>query len=201
MNTGKTENHIRMQFEPTLIARFFSQILSKGVRCGACLPCGIKELLCEQIGLPPAYVDDRVQTVFLNGKPVDDLDTAVVVFDDSVALSAAMPGLLGAILRKDGYYAAMRREITHRSECAAAGTGDGFVTVKLFNLTVREVGPLLLEYGIWLAPSELGDFLHDGAEALQEACQKVTLDGNDTQLAALPEKLSAAELVFLQVNR
>lgn len=190
-----------MQFEATQIARFFSQVLTKGVRCGACLPCGLKELLCEQIGLPPAYVDDRVQTVFLNGKPVDDLDTAVVVSNDSVALSAAMPGLIGAILRKDGYYAAMRREITHSGECAATGTGDGFVTVKLFNLTVREVGPLLLEYGIWLAPSELGDLLHDGAEALQGACQKVTLDGNDTPLASLPEKLSAAEFVFLQINR
>jgi len=35
---------------------------------------------------------------------------------------------------------------------------------------------------------------------LQGACQRVTLDGNDTQLAALPEKLSAAEFIFLQIN-
>ena len=96
------ERQLKIRIEPSLIGRFFSQILSKGVRCRTCLPCPLKELLCDQIGLPAEYVENRVQAVFLNGKPVDDVDTAQVAANDTIALSAAMPGLLGAVLRKGG---------------------------------------------------------------------------------------------------
>ena len=201
MNSIKLENHVQMRMEPGRIAQFFSQLLSQGVRCGACLECGLKELLCQQIGLPTEYVDQRIQTVFINGSPVDDLDTAVVKPEDAIAMSAAMPGLLGAMLRKGGYYAALRKEITHRSECAASGSGDGFVTIKFFNLTVREVGPLVLEYGIWLKPEELQDLLRSYSDEMQKACSKVSLDGNAIDLNTLPECLASDALIFLQINR
>lgn len=201
MKSNKSNYHVQLQMEPGQIARFFSSLFSRGTRCGACLECGLKELLCDQIGLSAEYVDQRIQTVFLNGSPVDDLEAAVVKADDAIALSAAMPGLLGAVLRKDGFFAGLRKDITHRSECAASETGDGFVTVKLFNLTVHEVGPLLLEYGIWLKSEELNDLLRSYPDEMQKACSKVRLDGNAIDLDVLPESLATDALIFLQVNR
>ena len=201
MSSNKLKNHVQMQIEPGGVARFFSSLLSRGVLCGACLDSGLKELLSDQIGLPAEYVEKRIQTVFLNGSPVDDLEAAVVKAGDTIALSAAMPGLLGAVLRKDGFFAGLRKEITHRSECAVSEAGDGFVTIKLFNLTVREVGPLVLEYGIWLKSAELQDLLGSYPDEIQRACSEVRLDGNAIDLQMLKGRLSFEELIFLQVNR
>ena len=194
------QKQLTFRIEPSLIGRFFSQVLSKGVRCRTCLPCPLKELLCEQIGLPPEYVEDRVQTVFLNGKPVDDVDTAQVATNDTIALSAAMPGLLGAVLRKGGYYSAMRQDITYERACTVAGTKDGMVVIKLFNLTVREAGPLLLQHGVWLDASELAELLEIDTDEWQAACQEVRLDEQDVDLAQLPDLVSSDDEVLLQVN-
>jgi hypothetical protein len=194
------ERQINIRIEPSLIGRFFSQILSKGVRCRACVPCPLKELLCDQIGLPSEYVENRIQTVFLNGKPVDDVDTAQVAANDTIALSAAMPGLLGAVLRKGGYYSAMRQDITYERECTVAGTKDGMVVIKLFNLTVPEAGPLLLQHGIWLDASELAELLDIGTDEWQVACQEVRLDEQYVNLDQLPDLMSSGDQVFLQVN-
>ena len=62
-----------------------------------------------------------------------------------LALSAAMPGLVGATLRRGGTYAAMRAAITRAAERgAAAAREEPLVRVKLFNLLIDELGPLLL---------------------------------------------------------
>ena len=68
------------------------------------------------LGLSPEYVDKRIQTLFLNGKAIDNPDTALLKEDSTLALSAAMPGLLGATLRKGSYYARMRNEISYQEQ-------------------------------------------------------------------------------------
>lgn len=54
------------------------------------------------LGLPHFYVEERIQTLLLNGLAVDDPDTAVLESGARLALSAAMPGVLGATLRRGG---------------------------------------------------------------------------------------------------
>ncbi|MCP4349944.1 MAG: endonuclease/exonuclease/phosphatase family protein [Desulfobacterales bacterium] len=55
--------------------------------------CSIRSLLCKQTDVASDYVDERISTVFLDGKPVDDVDSAIVKNGSVLALSAAMPGL------------------------------------------------------------------------------------------------------------
>ena len=88
------------------------QLFGKGVGINAETGCTVKQLLCDQVGIAADYLSDRVQTIFLNGRPVDDEAKAVVHNGDVLALSAAMPGLVGTILRKGGHLAAMRASLS-----------------------------------------------------------------------------------------
>jgi hypothetical protein len=66
-----------------------------------------------------------------------------------------MPGLMGAMLRRGGYYAPMRSGITHRDDAAPQGIAQGRITVKLFGMAVRELGLQLLERGIEVGAGDL----------------------------------------------
>ena len=112
-------------------------------------------MLCGQCGVPEHYLDHRIQTVFLNGKAVDNVDDSIVSDGAALALSAAMPGLAGATLRKGGRYAAMRRQISHRSAASCAAGGEGLVVIKLFNMILRELGPRFLSLGIRVRGEDL----------------------------------------------
>jgi len=78
----------------------FFQFLQRGFRVRAQVGCTIKSMLCRQFGLDPVYVEERIKTVFMDGKAVDDMDSAVIKDSSTLALSAAMPGLVGATFRR-----------------------------------------------------------------------------------------------------
>ncbi|ETR67301.1 MAG: hypothetical protein OMM_11748 [Candidatus Magnetoglobus multicellularis str. Araruama] len=82
----------------------FSFILQEGF--GITIQSGstLKQLLCDQCNIPSDYIDRRIKTAFLNQKPVDNFDTVIVNDQDSLGLSGAMPGLVGATFRKNAYY-------------------------------------------------------------------------------------------------
>lgn len=137
----------------------FLPLLQQGVEVQLTAQQTVRELLCQELNLDPAYVETRIQTIFLDGKPVDDLDRSRVPLGATLALSAAMPGLVGAILRRGSYYAAMRREITHREAERLSPTAVGLIKLKLFNLLAAELGPALLARGIWLSRDQWRQFL------------------------------------------
>ena len=118
-------------------------------------------MLREVFGLTDEYIETRIQTVFLDGKPVDDIDTALVRDGATLALAPAMPGLMGAMLRRGGYYAPMRSGITHRGDAAPRGIGEGRITVKLFGMALRELGPKLLERGIEVDSGDLAQIVRE----------------------------------------
>ena len=78
----------------------FVGLLNAGFMINVRVGESVRTLLCDRIGLDQSYFDERIQTLFLNSKPVDDPATAVVKDNAILALSAAMPGLVGATFRK-----------------------------------------------------------------------------------------------------
>jgi len=147
--------------------------------------CNIRTILCQHLGLTPDYLENRIQTIFLNGKPVDEVDATIVGDGATLALSAAMPGLVGATMRKGGYYAALRGAITHREAKRATPEANCLVRLKLFNLLTREVGPLLLEKGIWFESAVLEDFFRTRPEDFWPGFLAVSLNGKELDLTAL----------------
>jgi len=129
----------------------FSPLLQRGVFCPLAARCSVQDFLTGQLGIDPAYVRDRIATVFVDGSVVDDLETATLRPGSTLTLSAAMPGLVGATLRKGGFYSAMRSEISWKADDTVRQRLDGppdTIRLKLFNTVLREIGPTLLVRGV-----------------------------------------------------
>ncbi len=191
---------IRLQLDPAIIPPCFTPLFSRGVRVGACLECSVKELVCGQLGVPEDYLENRVQTIFLNGHAVDDTGRATVGDGATIALSAAMPGLAGAVLRKGGVLAALRPDITYQNQGPVQETCQGRVILKLFNMTSREVGPLLLAVGIWIDGAGLREIFDRCGELLRQGCRRVQWDGSSIGFDELTARLEDDDTFLLQVN-
>jgi hypothetical protein len=188
-----------LHLEESMIPSFF-QLLQKGFGVKTQAGYSIKSFLCEQLGLSPEYVEKRIQTLFLDGKPVDDKDAATIRDGSTLALSAAMPGLVGAVLRSGGFFASMRSTISHREETEVERPQEGLVSVKLFNILLREIGPAFLEKGIWIHGKDLQDFIDGKLDDFSTGCKKAILDGNEVDLKTLSEIKWADRKVLLLVT-
>ena len=148
--------------------------------------CSVRELLCGQMGVPPDYLDTRIQTIFLNSKPVDDPDTATVTPGATLALSAAMPGLVGAIFRRGSYYAVLRSRVPGAGpNDDPAASRQGHVLLKLFNMVQQELGPEFLRRGIRIHGAALADLLRRSADTLRAGILAAEMDGTPTAPARL----------------
>jgi len=186
--------------EPKLFEKFL-QLLQKGVKVKARVGSTVRSFLCEDLGVSPEYVDKRIQTLFLNGKAIDNPDTALLKEDSTLALSAAMPGLLGATLRKGSYYARMRNEITYQEQSQGIAVHEGLVLLKLFNLLPAEMGPAILERGIWLKGEDLNHFLKELSNELVGKCTEAIVDGHTVNLKNFIQEDLNCEVVLLKVKR
>lgn len=136
----------------------FFPLLQRGVTINAPSGRSVRQLLCEELGIADDYVTGRITTIFLDNRPLDDLDS--MVRDGArLTLSAAMPGLVGATMRRSGFYAAFRAGITHTDNGGAPTSASSAITLKLFNLLLPELGPLVLSRGILLQRHELDQLL------------------------------------------
>ncbi len=138
----------------------------------------IKSLLCGNFNVEEDYLEGRIQTIFLDGKPVDDVDKALVDHGSVLALSAAMPGLVGSTFRRDGVLAAFRSSITHQQGERGPNGHEGVaVWIKLFNLLVNEMGPQFLKSGIIVKREDIRSVLEDRSHTLAPVTRSVELDG------------------------
>jgi hypothetical protein len=176
--------HLNVTIDDALIPLFFP-LLGKGFKINATLGCSIRDFLCRQLGLSAEYLEDRIQTVFLNGKAVDDLDAAPLNLESVLALSGAMPGLAGATLRRGGHLSKMRGEISHENESVCRPGKEGKVTLKLFNLTLKDLGPMFLKNGIWIVGKDLYRFFHQQSDHIRAVCQVIEFEGNPTEVTSL----------------
>jgi hypothetical protein len=191
--------HISLTVVASLMPAF-SKLLQDGFWIKGNVGCSVKSFLCEQFGLSSEYLEKRIQTIFLDGDAVDDVEKATVEDGASLSLSAAMPGLAGAVLRKGGYYAAMRDQISCKGETTSASMQSGKVLVKLFNMPLQELGPIFLKHGVWVESDKLKDILKARADDFQKSCGEVLADGRQFEFKQLLEMDCGTGDVFLQVK-
>lgn len=157
----------------------FSDLLQSGVRLSSREGRSVSALLVEDLGLDRRAVAERIGTVILDGRPVDDIDETLLTDGCTLSLSAAMPGLVGATLRRGGPLRSMRSSISGVSRATPSGESEISITLKLFNLLVGELGPTVLRQGISLTGDEMRSFIRKRLPAFREACRGMTLDGID----------------------
>ena len=153
----------------------------------------VRALLCQQLNISPEFLEGRIKTIFLDGRPVDDLDSALIKAGSTLALSAALPGLAGATLRRGGTFASLRSQLTHPRDEAPVAQQEGFIVLKLFNLLMDELGPALLHRGVFIKKEVLKEFLKNLPKDFWAGCPAPKVDGEEVRADGLlarnwPEK-------------
>lgn len=179
---GRNSSILTLRF--AVDRKFFSAfvpLLQGGIKLKVRVGCSLNVLFGE-LGLKPEYVKERVKTVFLDGKPVDDLDAAYIQNGSTVTLSAAMPGLAGATLRRGGFFAVLRSQITHGAEEMPLPESEGYIFLKLFNLLIAELGPLFLQRGFYMSRQDFKGFLANLPEEFWKGCRQARAGGIELQV-------------------
>ena len=140
-----------------------------------------------QFRLDASYVERRITTIFLDGRPVDAVGSARIRENATLALSAAMPGLAGAILRRGGALASLRSNIPCEGEAVEATARDGVITLKLFNLLAPELAPEFLRRGVLLQAAEAEMFLRQRPPSFWDGCREILLDGRRVEATSLKD--------------
>ena len=196
--TTEAGHPLKLTIAAGSLARFLP-LLGQGFRIAGGAGGSVEQFICRECGISADYLNDRVQTVFLNGKAIDDLRSAEVTDGATLALSAAMPGLAGAVLRRGGAYAAMRRQISHDGRGAAAASGTVRVRVKLFNLVARDLGPAFFKRGVLIPGADLKEFLHRLGTGLSSICRSAQWQGRAVACSDLAGVVREDAWVVLQV--
>ncbi len=194
------EEDITIQGDADLSGRFFS-LLEKGVEIEVMVGLSLTTFMIDQLSIDPDYIEDQIQTLFLNAKPVDDPDTAIVNDGDLLALSGAMPGLVGATLRKKGRYAPMRREISAIPADVSGITSPvkGRIRLKLFNTVLVDLGPAVLACGVTVSAVDLAKMLQVLKDHGWENHLLFTFQGAAVSLNKIMTALDGREYVRLKV--
>ena len=141
-------------------------LLQAGVRVRCRSGDSARVFMREALGFDDGYIEGTVSTVFLDSEPVDDIDAARVQDGSRVALSAAMPGLVGAVMRRNSPYASFRSGISHERHAAdpvgSPAPSEALVLVKLFNAVMKDRGPALLARGVVVEAEEAGNLARLG---------------------------------------
>jgi len=182
------------------LPELFLKLIEPGFKLKIKTGMTIRELLCGQLGVSGDYLDSRIQTIFLDGKAVDDVDSAWVHQDSRIALSAAMPGLVGATFRKGGRYAALRSSISYSKTKMPGVSGEGKITLKLFNMVAKELAPVFLQKGVIIDGNAFQNFVSDNLEDLKAACSSIHLNDQKISVSRLKELKWAGRELFLQVT-
>lgn len=178
-------------------------LLQHGVMVDALVGSSIRTVLNESLQLSPEYIEDRIKTILLNGNPVDDIDTVIITEGSTLALSAAMPGLVGASLRRGGPLASLRSQITQLAAGESSSLHRGMITVKLFNVLIGEIGLELLRRGVSVRREDFENFVMRLSDEFWQGCTAATVGGQDVRIEQLrnPERLETSHLVMLRIEQ
>ncbi|MBB5349363.1 hypothetical protein JWG42_12955 [Desulfoprunum benzoelyticum] len=196
MNSSSDLSRLELQVNPEDIP-LYTTVLQGGilVKARAGIPLG--SFLDALPGFNHDYIVNVIQTIFLDGTAIDDLETPIEGDHPVLALSAAMPGLAGAILRKNSYHAALRTTVTERRDHHQQGSIT--ITLKLFNSIARDCGPALLAAGIRLNAAVLRGFCSTHP-TLAAGLRHIVLDGRPITADSMSVWLEQEQTITLIVR-
>ena len=179
---------------------FFFKLLRKGILIHIETDLCAREFICDRLGVEPEYMDKQIQTIFLDGKLLDDRNAAVIKGGSTLAISAAMPGMVGATFRSGGFYATFRSPISHDGVPVTGQAHTKPVLLKCFNKISNDVGPMLLERGIWVTGQDFKDLVVDRMDDFQKGPALILLDHRSVDPGVLKQMKWKEKQIFLKVK-
>ncbi len=187
----KEVHNLQLTLVPASLSAFYP-LIQQGLWLNVQTGCSITSLLTDQLGITLSYLNERITTLFLDGKAIDNPENAYLQEGSTLALSSAMPGLVGTTMRRGGHLAAMRDAITYQSQQPAT-IGNGRIRIKLFNMIMAEMGAALLHYGIWLPRQKLNIPFACQNDSFWHTIKAATLGGQPVSITELQNHLQATD--------
>lgn len=131
----------------------FCTLLQYGISIQSNTGTSIEQFLAEIPAFSPEYIKGDLETIFLDGNAVDSLSTRFHKRQHTLALSAIMPGLVGAILRKNSIHARLRT--TSVDDVDSKTSELSLIKLKIFNRIAQECGPKILANSVIFETSNL----------------------------------------------
>lgn len=154
--------------------------------------------LTESCSIPDNYIRDKVKTIFHNGNPIDNVYSVKLLNDSVVAISGAMPGIVGAMMRMGSPYASMRESITEKGGDIVNTGVNIHVKLKLFNVILDDLGTRFIESGIILERENIIRIIRK-SEHNRGSGFLFKID-NNTADSSKPEILKDAKYIIAAVN-
>jgi hypothetical protein len=164
------------------LAKELYVLLQTGFTVKCLVGASIENLFYDQLKLNPQLVEEKISTIFLSGKPVDDIATATVQDGSTLALSGAMPGLVGATLRRKSPLASFRQSISAQQTSKNLKKTEGYIQIKLFNILLKELGLFFLEMGIYVPRAMFTSFIVQLTGDFYNRCRQILINGKPVQL-------------------
>ncbi len=176
----------------------FTTLLQYGIQIKCPAGKSIAVFLEEIPTFTEEYIVEVVQTIFLDGDPADDLETVFDKEEQTLALSASMPGLAGAILRRNSFHSALRGHTTKVNDLNF-DFEECIVTLKLFNSIAQDKGPVLLDGGIFMDSKKILKFFNIRSTLIEKALY-IETDNSKITTGEFLEILETDSLVRLTIR-
>jgi hypothetical protein len=177
----------------------FTTLLQSGIYVDVEQGTSIDALLFGLPGFSEEYVKTNVQTIFLNGLPADNLQQQLFGKEAVIAISAAMPGLAGAIFRKDGVHASLRTTTAGMLSSQDAPEAPITIRLKLFNMIAMDRGEQLFRDSCVISAKSLDQFLNYRPPLLA-AIQNIMVDGSVFDTEKLQDLLQTESMIALTIR-
>ncbi|MFP4159378.1 MAG: hypothetical protein ACLFR9_06690 [Desulfobacterales bacterium] len=154
-------------------------LTSRGIRFEVPAGTSVKELFQQVLPVGEDYIENSIQTVFMDCRAVDDIENTLVRGPCTIAASAAMPGVFGAAFRKKGMYSGLRCEYMENPGLRETENPyePAVVTLKLFNKVAEDLGKAVLAKGIYMDAQEFSKFWKQQQGVLEKECSRAVIDG------------------------
>jgi len=161
---------IQIKIVGAVPSRVFAALFVTGVEMPLSGAMSVNCWLTQELGLDPDYVAREIGAAFLEGRPLDDFDTAELRPGATLALGAAVPGLVGISLNRGSPLACFRHDISQATTGKSMEAGResaGLVRLKLFNFPARALAAGLVSRGVVITAGALSQWSSQNADELR----------------------------------
>lgn len=152
----------------------------------------VYSFLIKDCGLSEQYISDKIKTILIDGGPLDDIFNTGIRDRGVCALSGAMPGIVGAMMRIGSPYAPMRESITP-DMAGTTETGKRIIVeLKLFNTVLYDKGLNFLQAGIILSRERILNIMSRYGEELSKLCCGITLNNMPVKIQEISGDLCSS---------
>lgn len=162
----------------------------------------VHSFLVDACCMDEDYIAEKIKTILINGGPVDDIFNTGLVGGTTCAVSGAMPGIAGAMMRMGSPYAPMRESITVKPSGSPESEKEILVTLKLFNVVMHDLGPDFLKNGILVDKERVLELFSSHGEEISSGCRAILFNNVplDPRILAGGGPAGISELVKLKVE-